>query len=105
MTHMNAELWAEIRRSHLIEKVPIAEIARRLHLDRKTVRRALRSDRVPVVARVRSMVLNKAINRMMRNGSVNWWFTRSNIQSPRISVSGLPGKDTSRNSSSALQSA
>ena len=51
MTPMNAETWAEIRRLHLIEKVPIAEIARRLHLDRKTVRRALRSDRVPVTTR------------------------------------------------------
>ena len=48
---MNAELWAEIRRLHNIEKVPIAEIARRLHLDRKTVRRALRADRVPTITR------------------------------------------------------
>ena len=48
---MNAELWAEIRRFHLIEKVPIAQIAQRLHLDRKTVRRAVRSDRVPGIKR------------------------------------------------------
>lgn len=48
---MNAELWAEIRRLHRTEKVPIAHIARRLNLDRKTVRRALRSERVPVVTR------------------------------------------------------
>ncbi|HMX43135.1 MAG TPA: IS21 family transposase [Elusimicrobiota bacterium] len=51
---MNAELWAEIRWLHRIEKVTIAEIARRVSRDRKTVRRALRSDRVPVVTRVPS---------------------------------------------------
>jgi len=44
---MNAELWAEIKRLHAIEQVPLSEIARRFHLDRKTVRRAVRSERVP----------------------------------------------------------
>jgi transposase len=48
---MNAELWAEIRRLRLIEKLPITEIARRSRLDRKTVRRALKSDRLPVASR------------------------------------------------------
>jgi transposase len=48
---MNAELWAEIKRLHGIDKIPIAEIARRLHLDRKTVRRAVRSERLPVTVR------------------------------------------------------
>ena len=48
---MNAELWAEIKRLYAIEKVPIAVIAQRLRLDRKTVRRAIQSDRLPVVTR------------------------------------------------------
>jgi transposase len=48
---MNAELWAEIKRLFAIEKIPISEIARRLRLDRKTVRRATRAERLPVVAR------------------------------------------------------
>lgn len=48
---MNAALWAEIKRLHAIEKVPIAVIAQRLRLDRKTVRRAVRSERLPVVTR------------------------------------------------------
>lgn len=48
---MNAELWAEIKRLHAAEKIPIAEIARRLRLDRKTVRRAVRADRLLVAAR------------------------------------------------------
>lgn len=48
---MNAELWAEIQRLRRIEKAPIAQISRRLGLDRKTIRRALRTDRLPVIAR------------------------------------------------------
>jgi transposase len=44
---MDAALWAEIKRLHGIEKIAIAEIARRLHRDRKTVRQAVRSERVP----------------------------------------------------------
>ena len=36
--------WQEIRRLHRDEHVPIAEIARRLDLDRKTVRRCLRRE-------------------------------------------------------------
>jgi transposase len=48
---MNAELWAEIKRLFAIEKIPIAEIARRLRLDRKTVRRAAQAERVPSAER------------------------------------------------------
>jgi transposase len=36
------ERWEEVRRLWVAERVPIAEIARRLDLDRKTVRRCLR---------------------------------------------------------------
>ena len=50
---MNAELWAEIRRLYKIERRRVTDIARRLHVDRKTVRKALASERVPVVVRVR----------------------------------------------------
>jgi transposase len=38
-------LWAEIRHMHLADGVPKKEIARRLHLDIKTVRRALACER------------------------------------------------------------
>lgn len=48
---MNAELWAEIKRLFAIEKIPISEIARRLRLDRKTVRRAAQAERLPTVER------------------------------------------------------
>jgi hypothetical protein len=41
------EDWAEIRRLHLAEGVPIKEIARRLGVARNTVRAALASDKPP----------------------------------------------------------
>lgn len=41
------EDWAEIRRLHLAEKIPIKEIARRLGLARNTVREAVRSPSPP----------------------------------------------------------
>lgn len=41
------EDWAEIRRLHRAEGVPIKEIARRLGVARNTVRAALSSDRPP----------------------------------------------------------
>ena len=45
------EDWAEIRRLHRAEGVPIKEIARRLGVARNTVRAALNSDRPPVFQR------------------------------------------------------
>jgi transposase len=50
---MDAELWAEIKRLYAIEKMRITDIARRLRIDRKTVRRAIQSERVPVVVRAK----------------------------------------------------
>ena len=41
------EDWAEIRRLHRAEGLPIKEVARQMGLARNTVRSALRSDRVP----------------------------------------------------------
>ena len=51
---MNAELGAEMKRLFVVEKIPIAEIARRYRMDRKTVRRAVQSDRLPVIKRLTS---------------------------------------------------
>lgn len=45
------EDWAEIRRLHRAEGLPIKEIARQMGLARNTVRAALRSDRPPVYQR------------------------------------------------------
>ncbi len=47
------EDWAEIRRLHRAEGVPIKEIARRLGVARNTVRAALSSDRPPKYQRAR----------------------------------------------------
>lgn len=44
---LKAEDWAEIRRLHRAEGVPVKEIARRLGVARNTVRAALNSDRPP----------------------------------------------------------
>jgi transposase len=41
------EQWAEIRRMHFVERLAIKEIQRRSGRDRKTIRRALRSDEPP----------------------------------------------------------
>jgi transposase len=44
---MTVENWAEIRRLHRSEQIPIKEIVRRLGIARNTVRAALASDRPP----------------------------------------------------------
>ncbi|MCW8382371.1 IS21 family transposase [Streptomyces justiciae] len=49
---LKVEDWAEIRRLHRAEGVPIKEIARRLGVARNTVRAALNSDRPPKYERV-----------------------------------------------------
>src|SRR3954452_25362486 len=48
---LNVEDWAEVRRLHRAEGVPIKEIARRLGLARNTVRAALRADAPPARTR------------------------------------------------------
>lgn len=48
---MQPELWAEIKRLGQAEKLKISEIARRVRVDRKTVRRVLASEGLPVVTR------------------------------------------------------
>lgn len=44
---MTPEIWAQIRRLSLLEKLTVSEIARRLVLDRKTVKRALAAENGP----------------------------------------------------------
>lgn len=48
---MQPEIWAEIKRLRQVDNMAVAEIARRVGMDRKTVRRALRSERLPVIRR------------------------------------------------------
>lgn len=49
---LGVEDWAEIRRLHFSEGLPIRTIARRLRLHRDTVRSAMRSDSPPVYKRL-----------------------------------------------------
>lgn len=49
---LSVEDWAEIRRLHRSEGVPIKQIARLLDVSRNTVRAALRSDGPPKYERV-----------------------------------------------------
>jgi transposase len=45
---MKASVWAEIRRLHEVERLSVRAIARRLHISRKTVKRALAQETPPV---------------------------------------------------------
>ena len=46
-------VWAEIKRLHRVENRRVSDIARHLHVDRKTVRKTLAQERLPVPTRVR----------------------------------------------------
>ncbi|MCH5645746.1 helix-turn-helix domain-containing protein, partial [Gordonia sp. ABSL49_1] len=48
---ISVEQWAEIRRLHRSEQVPIKEIVRRLGVARNTVRAALAADEPPKYSR------------------------------------------------------
>ena len=41
---MTADIWAEIRRLHFVDRLSVSQIAERLRLDRKTVRKALKQE-------------------------------------------------------------
>jgi transposase len=50
---MQPEVWAEIKRLKQVEGLSVAEIARRVCMDRKTVRRAIQAERMLVSKRTR----------------------------------------------------
>ena len=66
------EDWAEIRRLHRAEGVPIKEIARRLGVARNTVRAALASDRPPKYERARRGSVADAYESQVRALLVAW---------------------------------
>ncbi len=45
---MEPHIWAEIKRLYEVEKCAISEIARRVRIDRKTIRCALQTDHLPI---------------------------------------------------------
>ena len=50
---VGVEQWAELRRLHFVKGMSIRELHRRTGLDRKTIRRALRSETPPRYRRKR----------------------------------------------------
>lgn len=66
------EDWAEIRRLHRAEGVPIKEIARRLGIARNTVRAALNSDRPPKYERAPRGSVVDAFEPAIRALLVDW---------------------------------
>ncbi len=66
------EDWAEIRRLHRAEGVPIKEIARRLGVARNTVRAALRSEGPPKYERVSRGSVADAYEPQVRALLVQW---------------------------------
>ncbi|MFE5774003.1 IS21 family transposase [Streptomyces sp. NPDC056485] len=69
---LKVEDWAEIRRLHRAEGVPIKEISRRLGVARNTVRAALSSDRPPKYERVSRGQVADAFEPQMR-ALLNEW--------------------------------
>ncbi len=69
---INVEDWAEIRRLHRGEGVPIKEIARRLGVARNTVRAALTCDRVPTYERPRRASLVDPVEPAVRALLASW---------------------------------
>lgn len=66
------EDWAEIRRLHRAEGVPIKEIARRLGVARNTVRAALASDRPPKYERASTGSVADAFEPAIRALLADW---------------------------------
>jgi transposase len=69
---LNVEDWAEIRRLHRAEGVPIKEITRRLGVARNTVRAALASDRAPKYERARRGSVADAYEPQVRALLAQW---------------------------------
>jgi hypothetical protein len=69
---LNVEDWAEIRRLHRAEGVPIKEVARRLGVARNTVRVALRSDGPPRYERAARGSVADAYEPQVRALLVEW---------------------------------
>ena len=63
---MAVEDWAEIRRLHRAERVPIKVIARSMGISKNTVRKALRDDGPPQYQRVRRGSLVDAVEPQIR---------------------------------------
>jgi transposase len=78
------EDWAEIRRLHRAEGVPIKKIARRLGIARNTVRAALRADQVPLRERGPRVRLADAVENQLRLLLAEWPTMPATVIAERI---------------------
>jgi transposase len=81
---ISVEDWAEIRRLHRAEGVPIKEIARRLGIARNTVRAALRADQVPRRERGPRVRLADAVENQLRLLLAEWLTMPATVIAERI---------------------
>jgi transposase len=81
---ISVEDWAEIRRLHRAEGVPIKEIARRLGIARNTVRAALRADQVPRRERGPRVRLADAVENQLRLLLAEWPTMPATVIAERI---------------------
>jgi transposase len=81
---ISVEDWAEIRRLHRGEGVPIKEIARRLGIARNTVRAALRADQVPRRERGPRVRLADAVENQLRLLLAEWPTMPATVIAERI---------------------
>jgi transposase len=81
---IGVEDWAEIRRLHRAEHVPIKEIVRRLEVSRNTVRAALRSDQPPAYHRDGPGSIVDAVEPQVRALLAEWPTMPATVVAERI---------------------
>lgn len=81
---MSVEDWAEIRRLHRAEGLPISEIARRRGITRNTVRSALASDRPPKYVRQQRENLADGVEARVRGLLSEWPTMPATVIAERI---------------------
>jgi transposase len=81
---LNVEDWAEIRRLHRAEGMPIKAIARRLGLGRNTVRRALASDGPPRYSRPAKASIVDQVEPQIRELLAQWPSMPATVIAERI---------------------
>lgn len=81
---LNVEDWAEIRRLHRAERMPIKQIARVLGVSKNTVRRALAADGPPRYARVPRGSIVDAVEPRIRELLAAWPTMPATVIAERI---------------------
>jgi len=78
---IQVEDWAEIRRLHRAEQMPIRAIARHLGISKNTVKRALATDRPPVYSRpLKGSAVDAVEPQIRRSRRSAGWVSRRGVQ-------------------------